>query len=367
MRILIVDDSTFFRRLLRELLAREPGFEIVGEAADGRQAIEMACRLKPDVITMDVEMPGLDGISATRQIMARCPTPILMISSLTRYGARATLDALEAGALDFMAKLDEHGENCLSRQAPLLFAKLRLLSGRRLGAARSVPEPARAVPARSEQTIPDAPKAEATRAVPSVGGGECARVLNPRGIVMVGASTGGPAAVQKLLQGIPASFPVPIVVVQHMQPIFTHAFAERLDRIIPLSVKEAHEGEQPLPGHVYIAPGGVHIQLAASHGKPAFSLREPQANEHYRPSVDVGLSSAAQVYRSDVLGIVLTGMGNDGVLGARALKAAGAKVWAQDKESSVIYGMPMEVAKAGLADAVMSLDELASCLLRCVR
>lgn len=354
MRILIVDDSSYFRRLLSELLAREPGFEVVGEAADGEQAVAMACQLRPDVITMDVEMPGLDGISATRKIMARCPTPILVVSSLTRHGARATLDALEAGALDFMAKLDEHGENCLSQQASLLRAKLRLLAARR---RPPVPGPAAAVrPAAREQS----PKPAQTVK-------DCARVLNPRGIVVIGASTGGPAAIQKMLQGIPSSFAAPILVVQHMPPLFTHAFAERLDRILPVTVKEAEEGEHPVAGHVYIAPGGVHTQLVMHGGKPVFNLREARPNEHYRPSVDIGLSTAAGAYRSDVLGIVLTGMGNDGVLGARAMKAAGGKLWAQDRESSVIYGMPMEVAKAGLTDAVMSLDELASCLLRSLR
>lgn len=356
MRILIVDDSAFFRRLLGELLAREPGFEVVGEAANGEQAVTLACQLRPDVITMDVEMPGLDGISATRQIMARCPAPILMISSLTRHGARATFEALEAGALDFMAKLDERGENCLSQQAPLLHAKLRLLAARRPGLGGGLAASPR--PALGS-------RAEPSKARP--GASDCAHVLNPRGIVVIGASTGGPAAVQKLLQNIPASFAAPILVVQHMPPMFTQAFADRLDRVVPLKVKEAEAGEQPQAGHVYIAPGGGHTQLGWQQNKPVFSLREPRPNEHYRPSVDVGFSTAASVYRGDVLAIVLTGMGNDGVLGARALKAVGGKVWAQDRDSSVIYGMPMEVAKAGLADAVMSLDALASCLQCCLR
>lgn len=357
MRILIVDDSAFFRRLLRELLSSEPGYEIVGEAVDGDQAVEMACRLKPDIITMDVEMPGKDGIAATRQIMERCPTPILMLSSLTNYGAQSTFDALEAGAMDFMTKLNGSSGGAMAHQLPLLRAKIRLLAGRR-DALRHRGAVAEAPPANNR-----APSVGTTRQDTK----GCERILSSRGMVVIGASTGGPAAVQQILQKIPASFAVPILVLQHMPPLFTHAFAERLDRVIPLTVKEAAEGEMPLPGHVYIAPGGMHTQLGWRHNKPAFVMREAQPNEHFRPSVDIGFSSAASVYRADVLGMVLTGMGNDGVLGARALKAAGAKVWTQDRDSSVIFGMPMEVAKAGLSDAVMSLDDLASCLLRCLR
>lgn len=367
MRILIVDDSSFFRRMLRELFAREPGFEVIGEAADGEQGVRLACQLKPDVITMDVEMPGLDGIAATRQIMQRCPTPILMLSSLTRYGAQATFDALDAGALDFMPKLDEAGTGYLVQQAPLLKAKLRLLALRRLAAHTAAPaRPA----APSFQPELRKGRGQDHLGAPSgkpASGVDADYLLSRRGILIIGASTGGPAAVQKVLQGLPADYPVPIVVLQHMPALFTQAFAERLNRIIPLAVKEAEDGEQPLPGHVYIAPGGQHTQMGWRQGKPAFVMREATAKEHYRPSVDIGFSSAASVYRADVLGVVLTGMGSDGVLGARALKAAGGRVWAQDKDSSVIYGMPMEVAKAGLADAVLDLGELSEGLARVVR
>ncbi len=390
MRILIVDDSPFFRRMLREMFAQESGFEVIGEATDGEHGVSLACQLKPDVITMDVEMPGLDGIAATRQIMQRCPTPILMLSSLTRYGAQATFDALDAGALDFMPKLDEAGTGNLAQHAPLLKAKLRLLALRRLAAAHTVAPARPAAPSfqpgfrrGQEQGDPGAEPAKqasgmdaGSRGPHPIGasamdGGRVRKqdehFLSPRGILVIGASTGGPAAVQKVLQGLPANYPVPIVVLQHMPALFTQAFAERLDRIIPLAVKEAENGEQPLPGHVYIAPGGQHTQLGWRQGKPAFVMREATPKEHYRPSVDIGFSSAASVYRADALGVVLTGMGSDGVLGARALKAAGGRVWAQDRDSSVIYGMPMEVAKAGLADAVLDLGELAAGLARVVR
>ncbi|MFZ5466202.1 MAG: protein-glutamate methylesterase/protein-glutamine glutaminase [Pseudomonadota bacterium] len=390
MRILIVDDSPFFRRMLREMFAQESGFELIGEATDGEHGVSLACQLKPDVITMDVEMPGLDGIAATRQIMQRCPTPILMLSSLTRYGAQATFDALDAGALDFMPKLDEAGTGNLAQHAPLLKAKLRLLALRRLAAAHTAAPARPAAPSfqpgfRRGQELDDLGAEPAkqpsgadvgSRGPHPIGGSamdggrvrkQDERFLSPRGILVIGASTGGPAAVQKVLQGLPANYPVPIVVLQHMPALFTQAFAERLDRIIPLAVKEAENGEQPLPGHVYIAPGGQHTQLGWRQGKPAFVMREATPKEHYRPSVDIGFSSAASVYRADALGVVLTGMGSDGVLGARALKAAGGRVWAQDRDSSVIYGMPMEVAKAGLADAVLDLGELAAGLARVVR
>jgi len=360
MRILIVDDSPFFRRLLHALLEKEPGWLIVGEAADGDQAVDMACRLKPDVITMDIEMPGTDGIAATRRIMERCPTPILMLSSVTRFGAQATFDALEAGAMDFMLKVNDGDHLAVAQQLPLLRAKIRLLVGARRDARPASP--------RSTQRLPEFPPSPVS--APAMHGREarsCERVLGRRGIVLIGASTGGPAAVQRLLQDIPGDFSVPILVLQHMPPLFTHAFAERLDRVIPLTVKEAEDGEEVLPGHVYIAPGGRHTQFGVKGGRPVFVMREPRANEHFRPSVDIGFSSAASTYRVDLLGIVLTGMGNDGVHGARALKAVGGRVWTQDRESSVIYGMPMEVEKAGLSDAVMSLDDLAFCLHRCLR
>jgi two-component system chemotaxis response regulator CheB len=375
MRILIVDDSPLFRRMLRQILAQEPGFQVVGEAADGEQGVSLACQLKPDVITMDVEMPGLDGIAATRQIMQCCPTPILMLSSLTRYGAQATFDALDAGALDFMPKLDEAGKGTLAQHAPLLKAKLRLLALRRLAVAHTAasarPTASSLQPGLGRGQEQGKSLAEPAAQASAMDGGRARKqdehFLSPRGILLIGASTGGPAALQQVLQGLPANYPVPIVVLQHMPALFTQTFAERLDRILPLAVKEAESGEQPLPGHVYIAPGGQHTQLGWRQGKPAFVMREATPKEHYRPSVDIGFSSAASVYRADALGVVLTGMGNDGVLGARVLKAAGGKVWAQDKESSVIYGMPMEVARAGLADAVLDLGELAAGLTRVVR
>jgi len=390
MRILIVDDSLFFRRMLREMFAQESGFEVVGEAMDGEQAVNLACQLKPDVITMDVEMPVMDGIAATRQIMRRCPTPILMLSSLTRHGAQATFDALDAGALDFMPKLDEEGKGNLAQYAPLLKTKLRLLALRRLADAPAKQTSAMDSGRARKQDDLSAVSAKQTSAMDSgrarkqddlsavsakqtsaMDGGRARKqdehFLSPRGILVIGASTGGPAAVQQILQGLPANYPVPIVVLQHMPALFTQAFAERLDRIIPLAVKEAEDGERPLPGHVYIAPGGRHTQLGWRQGKPVFVMREPTPKEHYRPSVDIGFSSVASVYRADALGVVLTGMGSDGVLGARALKAAGGRVWAQDRDSSVIYGMPREVAKAGLADAVLDLGELAAGLARAVR
>lgn len=369
MRILIVDDSLFFRRILREIFVREPGFEVIGEATEGEEAVRLACQLKPDVITMNVEMPGLDGIAATRQIMQRCPAPILMLSSLTRYGAQATFDALDAGALDFMPKLNEFGTDNLAQQAPLLKVKLRLLALHRLVPARPA-APSFQPDFRKGRGQGD-PGAEPAKQAFGMDAGRVRKqdehFLSPRGILLIGASTGGPAAVQKVLQGLSANYPVPIVVLQHMPVMFTQSFAERLNRIISLAVKEAEDGEQPLPGHVYIAPGGQHTQIGWRQGKPAFVMREATPKEHYCPSVDIGFSSAASVYRADALGVVLTGMGSDGVLGARAIKAAGGRVWVQDRESSVIYGMPMEVAKAGLADAVLDLGELAAGLARVVR
>lgn len=349
-RVLIVDDSLFFRRALREVFASDDRLEVIGEASNGRQAVLKACELKPDIITMDVEMPIMDGISAVRRIAERCPTPILMLSALTKAGAEATLDALDAGAVDFFPKNGDDPEDTLSRSGRRLCSRVRMLAlraqrehGSPLSAAR--PEPAQ----RATGT------ARAAHAAPS-------GFLTRQGLVVIGASTGGPAAVPAVLGKLPADFPVPIVIAQHMPGAFTGPFAQRLNDSMPIRVVEAGDGEMLRPGTAYVIPGGRHGELAGRQGAYKLNLRDPVADEHYRPSVSLAFSSAARVAGDDLLAVVLTGMGDDGAEGARQVVSARGHVWAQDQASSVIYGMPAAVAKANLAESILPLGQIGTAI-----
>lgn len=346
--VLIVDDSVFFRRALRELISSDDRLTVVGEAANGREAILKACQLKPDIITMDVEMPIMDGISAVREIMNRCPTPIMMLSSLTQAGAVATLEALDAGAIDFYPKSSSDAKEALGEGARLLTTRLRLLAARK-----------------QRQTIV---AESAARVSPIVAPRHAEQgVIGRRGLVVIGSSTGGPAALQAVLHEIPANFPVPIVIAQHMPASFTGPFASRLNDSMALNVVEVKDGMPLVAGTAYIVPGGTHGEVEGRAGAFVFSEREPAAGENFRPSVNFLFQSAAQAAGCDVLAVVLTGMGDDGTEGARAVRAAGGHVWAQDQASSVIYGMPAAVAKAGLTETVLPLKEVGGAILRSVR
>jgi len=352
-RVLIVDDSLFFRRALRDVFSGDPRLEVIGEASNGRQAVLKACELKPDIITMDVEMPIMDGISAVRRITDRCPTPILMLSALTKAGAEATLDALDAGAVDFFPKNGDDPEDTLARSGRRLCSRVRML------ALRSQRE--NGGPSAMERSEPRGPAASSTsgyrgaRSAPS-------GFLSRQGLVVIGASTGGPAAVPAVLGKLPKDFPVPIVIAQHMPGAFTGPFAQRLDDSMPIRVVEASEGESLRPGTAYVIPGGRHGEVAGRPGAYKLNLRDPVADEHYRPSVSLAFSSAARVAGDDLLAVVLTGMGDDGADGARQVVAARGHVWAQDQASSVIYGMPAAVAKANLAESIMPLTQIGAAI-----
>ncbi len=350
-RVLVVDDSGFFRRRLTEILNADPKIEVVGAAADGREAVEQVVKLKPDVVTMDIEMPVMDGISAVRKIMERCPTPVLMFSSLTTQGAQATLDALEAGAMDFLPKnMDDISQDkeLAKRQ---LCARVRLIGARGL---KHKPVP-------TLSTKPGARAAAMPPRPPSP--------PKPKGsyrLVAIGTSTGGPVALQEVLTRLPANFPLPIVLIQHMPASFTPAFAQRLDKLSAISVKEAADGDVLKPGTAYLAPGGTQMELTGSRGHVSLRVYPGTVGQTYKPSVDITFRSASEVYKGDVLAVVLTGMGADGREGARALKAQGATVWAQDEATSVIYGMPAAIAEAGLADRILALNTVGPALTEAV-
>ena len=364
-KVLVVDDSGFFRRRVSEILSADPTIKVIGTATNGKEAIDQALALKPDVITMDYEMPMMDGITAVRHIMQRCPTPVLMFSSLTHEGARVTLDALDAGAVDFLPKNFEDISRNPDKVKQLLCEKVHTISrsNRRLS-SYSAPPPVAAPAPVSRAPLGGAPTPVpapirttpiASRAAPAPAAHSPAPKRKPYKLVAIGTSTGGPVALQRVLTQLPGNFPAPIVLVQHMPAAFTKAFAERLDKLCRISVKEAEDGDILRPGLALLAPGGKQMMI---DGRGTVRILPGDERLNYKPSVDITFGSAAKTYGDKVLAVVLTGMGADGREGARLLKQGGSQVWAQDEASCVIYGMPMAIVKANLADAVYSLDDM---------
>ncbi|MBF0505282.1 MAG: chemotaxis response regulator protein-glutamate methylesterase [Nitrospirae bacterium] len=344
-KILIVDDSAFMRNALSAMLSSDPEIKIIGTARDGIEAIEKIASLKPDVVTMDVEMPRMDGIAALKHIMATNPLPVIMVSSITTEGAKVTLDALDLGAVDFIPKnLSELSVNIVKIKE-ILIEKIKHIG--RKGIVKRLSRPA---------YRPAAPKpAEISRDF-------AARHIGERriGIVSVGTSTGGPKALQEIIPRLPKDFPVPIVVAQHMPPNFTGPFAERLNQLSQIEVREAVEGESLKPGVALIAPGRGHMRVMRVRGiETIVSISENKEEFIYRPSVDALMSSVAEYFPGRALGIILTGMGNDGLRGLINLKKTGGRVFAQDEETCVVYGMPKAVVDAGIADKVLPIEEIA--------
>jgi len=372
-KVLVVDDSSFFRRRVSEILEQDSDIQVIGFAINGREAVEKTAQLRPDMITMDVEMPVLDGISAVKEIMASNPTPILMFSSLTRAGATATLDALDAGAMDFLPKKFEDIARNNEDAIKLLQAKVKEIGNKRIPrafkpithqkpAARSVPDKisntASSIrqPDRSFQRSTTASTLTKTQNnVPTRASGKQYK------LVAIGTSTGGPVALQNVLTQLPANFPHPILLIQHMPAAFTPAFAARLNGLCKIKVKEAQQGDRLDPGTAYLAPGGQQMMVEGRGGSKTLRVFEDSSERiTYKPSVDVTFASIAKAYQGDVLAIILTGMGADGRDGARMLKQTGATIWAQDEKSCVVYGMPQAVANAGLSSESLALDDIAT-------
>ncbi len=339
--VLIVDDSAFMRNVLSSMLSADPAIKIIGTARDGLEAIEKVESLKPDIVTMDVEMPRMDGITALKNIMEKTPLPVIMVSSLTTEGAKVTLDALDLGAVDFIPKnLSELSVNIV-RIKEILIEKVKHIAHKGLPQRRSGNVIARKL----------------VEADPS------SNIAGERriGIVSIGTSTGGPKALQEVISIIPRGLPVPVVIAQHMPPSFTKPFAERLDQLSHLSVKEAEEGEPLKPGVVFIAPGRGNMRVERKRGiETIVSISEKNEAEFmYRPSVDALMLSVAEYYPGRALGVILTGMGNDGFKGLSTLKKTGGRVFAQNEETCVVYGMPKAVIEAGIADKVLPIEEIA--------
>jgi two-component system chemotaxis response regulator CheB len=341
---MVVDDSVVVRKIVTDVLSGDPDIEVVGTAVNGRIAVAKLEQLKPDLVTMDIEMPEMNGIEAVRAIRggqggtAHSRIPIVMFSTLTERGASATLDALSAGANEYVTKPANVGSVSQSMESvrEQLIPKIKALTGRpvTLGPVATPPPP----PARP--------------AAPRTGPGKKPAVL------VIGSSTGGPEALAKVLPKLPADLPVPVLIVQHMPPVFTRQFAQRLDRLSPLRVVEAADGSPLLPGTVHLAPGDHHLVVRATARGLHTGLNQGPPENFCRPAVDPLFRSAVTAYDGAVLALVLTGMGSDGRNGAAEVRSAGGTVIVQDQATSVVWGMPGAIAQAGLADEILPLDRI---------
>ncbi|SHL01148.1 protein-glutamate methylesterase/protein-glutamine glutaminase [Rhodothermus profundi] len=338
-RVLIVDDSAFMRKALSIMLEGDPEIQVVGTARDGIEAIEKVHALNPDIVTLDIEMPRMDGLTALRRIMREHPVPVIMVSSLTQEGAQATIEALEAGAVDFIPKQHSYVSIEISRIRAELLEKIKTI--------------ARTRPLLTRRRAAAAPP----EALPTL------RFREARAIA-IGVSTGGPRALQQVIPTLPADLPVPVLIVQHMPPHFTRSLAERLNSLSALTVVEAEEGMPLQAGHVFLAPGGRHLVLTGRNGQTPLIRTPVEPVTLHRPSVDVMFQSVCQTFDGKVLAVVMTGMGRDGLEGARLIKQRGGKVITQDEASCVVYGMPRAVNEAGLSDAVLPLEQIGPMLAR---
>lgn len=354
-KVLVVDDSAFMRRMISDILGSDPEIEVVGSARNGQEALAALTALTPDVITMDVEMPVLDGLNAIESIMKLRPTPVLMISSSTQAGAEATLRALQLGAVDFIAKPSGPISLDLGKLAEEIRQKVKLAAAavlRTPPALSSAPK-SREVPA---EPLPAAPR-------------QFERELQQ--LVVIGASTGGPRALYEIIPALPKNFPAGILIVQHMPPGFTFSLANRLNQLAAVRVKEAEDGERVLPGVAYLAPGDYHLTVRAAGregGRRQLRIglnQEPAVGGH-RPSINVMFTSVAENFWSRTVAVLLTGMGSDGTEGMKLIKKRRGKTIAEDESSCVVYGIPRSAIEAGVVDKVVPLKQVAGEIIRAV-
>ncbi|HEY8234079.1 MAG TPA: chemotaxis response regulator protein-glutamate methylesterase [Vicinamibacteria bacterium] len=335
-RVLVVDDSAFVRKAVGRMLATADDIEVVGYAKDGEEGLELARQLKPDVVTLDVRMPRLGGLETLERLMAEQPLPVLLMSTLTQEGAEVTLRGLELGAMEFVDKSSVQPMSMLSL-ADELVTKIRALGGARV---RSRPQP-KPAPMKAPGRVT----------------AQC---------VVIGASTGGPAALQAVVSGLPAAFPAAVVIVQHIPRGFSRSLAERLDARSAIPVREARHGDAVEPGQVLLAPAGIHTRIVRAGSGIEVALEEEPSEALHRPSVDVLMLSAADVYGARALGVVLTGMGSDGTEGLRAIRERGGLTLAESAETCVIFGMPKAAIDAGVIERTLPLDRIAGEILGAV-
>ena len=347
-RVLIVDDSSFMRNILGRMIEKETRFEVVGKAKNGEEGVAMTLELKPDIVTMDIEMPVMDGMTALSQIMEKCPTPVLMVSSLTEEGAQATLECLEKGAVDFIPKALQDKDRNIFHVSDTLHEKLIAASKAHVGG----------------RIRPSAPVVGKPEPVKAARPSSTARMAQAE-ILVVGSSTGGPKALQSFLPKLPQNLRVPVVIAQHMPANFTAAMAARLDGVCHLNVVEGTHGQEIESGTVYVAPGGLHTRVMKNGSGYVLDISPDKGGESvYHPSVDILADSASEALAGKAVAVMFTGMGSDGAKGFTSLANQGAYVIAQDEETSVVYGMPKSVVEAGITKEILPLEDIAPAVIR---
>ena len=352
-KVLIIDDSAFMRKSLTLMLESDKEIRVIATARDGNDGIEKISKLKPDIVTLDVEMPEMDGLTALKIIMEKMPLPVLMVSSLTTEGAQATMQAFDLGAVDFISKdLASLSTNIKNIKGELI-EKIKQIARSRLVQTRfRMRRLVQSTREKKGQLRPLARPISFESVAPDLQA------------VVVGISTGGPEALNKLIPKIPEAFPVGMAIVQHMPPHFTRSLAERLDSISKVRVKEAESGDIVERGKILIAPGGRHMTFKNDGSLVTTVISDEPANALYRPSADIMMKSAVTSFRGPLLGVIMTGMGKDGLEGLKEIKASGGYVIAQDEESCIVYGMPQAALDEGVVDSMVSLDNIATAFQR---
>jgi two-component system chemotaxis response regulator CheB len=354
-RVLVVDDAVVMRKMIAEALGSDAQLEVVGTAANGKIALQKIPQVNPDILTLDIEMPEMDGLQTVRELRKTYPKlPVIMLSTLTIKGAESTFDALDAGATDYVTKPSNVGNMAegLERLRTELIPKIK-------AHCRHIPPP---------------PAAAANPAAPSSGATAATRFIaktspaparaTPPAVLCIGCSTGGPNALAAVFKAITRPLPVPVLIVQHMPPLFTQMLAERLGKDSPLKFHEGEEGQSVEPGHVYIAPGGRHMEVRRDGAAVRLHLHDGPPENSCRPAVDVLFRSVAEVYGGATVALIMTGMGQDGLHGCTVLRERGATILDQDEATSVVWGMPGYVAEAGLAHQILPLTDIPDALLR---
>lgn len=328
-RVLVVDDSALIRMMISKVLATDDSLDVVGSASNGKEALELFDILRPDVIVTDLNMPLMGGIELIKEVMRRRRTPILVFSSFSKEGSKETMDALDAGAVDFLTKYDKF-DDPQSQLAKDLIQKIKTISSVHLVQAQTA--------------VHEVVKTHFNRREDRV--------------VVIATSTGGPQTLRSIIPYLPKNLPCPVLVVQHMPPLFTQSLATRLDEISEIKVKEAQDGEEVKAGVVYIAPGDYHMELVDRRGALCIALNQEPKQLGVRPCADILFKSVATIFEKDTIALVLSGMGSDGTLGAKAIKEKGGTVFAQSESNCILYGMPKSVIEKGYYDAIVDLDTM---------